>query len=58
MVLPIEDESGPDIEAEIATEIVFVAHWIQRHECAMKLPQGLYVAVSNGSTVVNDQQVD
>ncbi|KAI9771869.1 MAG: hypothetical protein M1840_001639 [Geoglossum simile] len=51
MVMSIKDDSGPHIEAEIATKIVAVAHWIQPHENAIKLPHGLYVAANNSVTV-------
>ncbi|KAI9776936.1 MAG: hypothetical protein M1839_009178 [Geoglossum umbratile] len=53
IVLSIKNVSDPLIEAKIATEIVVVAHWIQRHEYAIKLPQGLYVAAQNSAITLD-----
>ncbi|KAH0538764.1 hypothetical protein FGG08_004652 [Glutinoglossum americanum] len=39
----------PQMEAKIANEVVVFAHWIQRHEHAIKTAQGAYAANHNNT---------
>jgi hypothetical protein len=52
-MLSIEDDVSPHEEAEIATEIVLAAHWIQRHEYAIRIAQDVCVTVSKGKATPN-----